>query len=784
MVRRALPTFAVFFVAMMPALVAAQDAGADRKVNQVIRDSISLLDRYLAVVDRSEIDIDVLAKKLGKDVGKNYAYVAETIRNQAYRGALRGPVGCLRSGAGNSVDKSLLLNELLTRAGLKTRLVIGTASDELIEDIFSGPRVEDVYRAELDFPYFLDSPKIAAERKAALKTMHTRLTGRLDSLRKAFGKLEKQLPTEKKPLPGWRRVLNDARQHVWVQVEQKGKWVDLDPSCLWAEVGERFAKKQKVVEKLPEALWHTVEIRGITESFKNGKVVTKEIFSWKKTADQLSGRAVILDAGASAGGGVGGLAVVLGGDKGYPLVLRVDGKKAASGPVDLRQPGKASGGLGGLGALMGDSAKEFTVAVGAEIVLESPGRKPVRVRRYLVDRWGFASRAAGDLAVLKKLKADKEVTNRFLRTTLCFSGEVAAVNPAYLQTRSLEAALQSWRALSMKDGKLKVVKSLPGDLSLRLLCDTYYHFSDRFWETLFTGERYTVAPRMTMAKFVQSEKGLLLSFDITHEAFRYLPGKKENSEATMRYVGGIVASIAEEEITTDPLDPKDKPAFGTARAFQLSGQAGPPKTVAAAADIPSDIPAALRTRLGAAIKGGSLVILPAKQAPKSVAWYELGLANGSMRPWMGNGLHNSGEYTTLTGGKGEEDTGKASTLGNAARGVYRCVAKNVDTVLIAAVTQEVGPEDAVDGAQACVTNAKDGKAARKAAKRARKAAAKRAKKAKRNFNKNEDFQRWFHKDYKSSQGMSGGGRNNPDMPWDKVADAWDEWISRGRPLVD
>jgi RHS repeat-associated protein len=40
---------------------------------------------------------------------------------------------------------------------------------------------------------------------------------------------------------------------------------------------------------------------------------------------------------------------------------------------------------------------------------------------------------------------------------------------------------------------------------------------------------------------------------------------------------------------------------------------------------------------------------------------------------------------------------------------------------------------------------------------------------------NREFRRWFHQTYKQQQGISGGGRDNPDMTPEEVMDAYDEW---------
>jgi len=49
------------------------------------------------------------------------------------------------------------------------------------------------------------------------------------------------------------------------------------------------------------------------------------------------------------------------------------------------------------------------------------------------------------------------------------------------------------------------------------------------------------------------------------------------------------------------------------------------------------------------------------------------------------------------------------------------------------------------------------------------------------FRRNPDFRRWWHKEYKGDQGMSGGGKKNPDMCKDDILDGFKEWIDLGKP---
>jgi hypothetical protein len=47
--------------------------------------------------------------------------------------------------------------------------------------------------------------------------------------------------------------------------------------------------------------------------------------------------------------------------------------------------------------------------------------------------------------------------------------------------------------------------------------------------------------------------------------------------------------------------------------------------------------------------------------------------------------------------------------------------------------------------------------------------------------RNQDFRRWFHREYKADVGSGVGGQDNPDLDRELVRDAYEEWLDCGRP---
>jgi len=76
-----------------------------------------------------------------------FAWVRDETRLVPYRGALRGASGVLLDREGNSLDRALLLQDLLDALGYDTRLARGTLSEEAAAGLLAGVRGRDWQRA-------------------------------------------------------------------------------------------------------------------------------------------------------------------------------------------------------------------------------------------------------------------------------------------------------------------------------------------------------------------------------------------------------------------------------------------------------------------------------------------------------------------------------------------------------------------------------------------------------------------------------------------------------------
>ncbi len=122
-------------------IASAQSVGSDATraieyTNQIQRSMLAIEDgRRQAPRDRW--DPQYVVDTVGVDPAGLYAFVRDNVAWVPYRGKLRGPVGVLMDRTANSLDTSLLLADLLSRAGHQVRLAHATLDDETVERVWS-----------------------------------------------------------------------------------------------------------------------------------------------------------------------------------------------------------------------------------------------------------------------------------------------------------------------------------------------------------------------------------------------------------------------------------------------------------------------------------------------------------------------------------------------------------------------------------------------------------------------------------------------------------------------
>jgi hypothetical protein len=192
-------------------------------------------ERLLRVVERRQretpdpTDARAAAGRLGFDRTKILEFVTG-LSWEPYGGILRDAGGTLMCGGGNSIDRALLLQAMLEAGGEKTRLMrVDVAEPDGAKLIESFRKRERKERPESDLKALAAELGVdAAALEAAVSERRRERSALVDEIVEAAKVESARLA----PLVGAlaSRAAQAPKDHVWVQVLEKGSWIDLDPS--------------------------------------------------------------------------------------------------------------------------------------------------------------------------------------------------------------------------------------------------------------------------------------------------------------------------------------------------------------------------------------------------------------------------------------------------------------------------------------------------------------------------------------------------------------------------
>ena len=421
---------ALSFAAVAPTL---QDTST-REVTARLEGLFATMEAALELIPRSELDPSALASTLGNDVAVHLQWVRDETDWIPYAGALRGPRGVLADRVGNSLDRSLLLAELLESAGFSVRLrraVLTTTTAAHMLDAVRPTRFASAPVASQSQEFTTRVLEIAAIQGVDVK----KLTARIDAEERAAEALQATLeerveeqaafllaavaPHRRPVADGQAERLEAARDHWWVQARIGRNWVDLDPMLPDAVVGEAPVpngrtvsySKRNGVTQLPRGTAHEVEIRVIVEQSRAGRLREREALRHVLLPYALNGRPVSLAIAASHAGedgnGLGAVeaeirrraaepgewvfALQVGEDVVPGRAMLADGSVTTPDMSPGRNRQRLGGALDRLNLLeraaggSSDRDDTFASAVWIEFELRIPGRDAAVVRRPLFD---------------------------------------------------------------------------------------------------------------------------------------------------------------------------------------------------------------------------------------------------------------------------------------------------------------------------------------------------------------------------------------------------------------
>jgi len=570
-----------------------------------------------------------LAPYEGKDLDEIFSRVAGGVRYEPYGGILRGPIGTAIARSGNSADKSMLLAEVLRRAGYKVRYARGVLADANIDAVIRG----------------MYPPGITVEAMAA-----------------EYAPYNPSLDTD---------LRNIVRDHVWVEVFQGESWLPVDPSFPRARIGETYAQGTERFDTPADALFHRIQAT-LREETVNGQ--SRELGRFTGTAAELGMRPISLvvrsipqSAGGKATGGtmgspagaMGGMGGALGGATEAPKppepAKKVD--KQIVGIAYVRD--LSVGGVlqkvqrtpvrnGDTGAAIRREWIEFN--------LTGPGLQPRRVERVLYQ-------------VDEKAKApavERRYTISILsgRIPMSFADEQTRLAGSLVNVKELEQRARRVGDTSPDDPKateaaaeLGRMSDALGTVAGYLLALRFAAESDSLSRRIADGTAVSLAwatPRILIVGIEMNGKDKRqmdanVSLDLRLDEVRAYPwpGAPERIVPIFQTARGIQESVVEGRLVA--LATGRDPTANTAQLINAAEKQGVPLVVintssrSRLGEIVPGVPATCVQMMDAALAKGREIIIPSRAialgGQQQWGWWEVDPSSGEVIGVMQNGEH-------------------------------------------------------------------------------------------------------------------------------------------------
>ena len=602
-----------------------------------------------------------LARSLDYDLERTFRFVADKIRYQPYVGILRGPVGTLDAGAGNSLDQALLLAALLDRSLVRYRFVRGgldqAAAARLAESaVLDGAEAKAGIEIALrggPYPAPLEY-RTRTGRYAGLGQHPGRRGDRARDQRTAGQGIRSASSRMRSPTPGSSSEASRPRSarwpccplievtgHTWLQVAFGTTWLDLDPTLgPGAAEGETLAPATETLEALPDALRHKVRFEVLLEQVQGEGLQVSPVIDYEAYADELSGHTITLaHTKPSELEGLGSIRNLLGDAQlSYRPVLLVPGQSIVGDEVAF--------GAGGNGGLFGDDfgaspgptglADGEASAEWLEVTVTSPGSEPVVARRPVFDRvppenplWRRADRCRCPACRPCPVHAR-------WRPCVCPATRARYVaittGPTSLDDILVRAADPSADMLAILAGSYAGLRDIVA--AGQAADDGTATFVDRPGVVSLSMDVVMVGDQPTL------RSGL----DIWHRSLAAMPTSDgTTTPANARIVAGVAEYVAERQaLEAGPTDGGQATSVGVGRVFEAAAEAGVPIR-ALRGSLPDGMALDPRARalIQEALDAGDAVIVPAHEVDvnghQRLGWWRVDPTTGRTSDMMDDG---------------------------------------------------------------------------------------------------------------------------------------------------
>jgi hypothetical protein len=270
----------------------------------------------LKVVPTDGFDPGARAQEL-TDIDATFAFVRDRIATEAYAGAMRGASGTLQARAGSPADKALLLAALLGQKDIPLRFVHAPLADADAATIVAAvlaprpsPSPQDLGDAFKTLGIDPAQARAGAERvrqgyNAAADGVIASASAPTDALLAVLKSNNQTLAADDTALRArWAANLHD---HWWLQAQENGAWVDLDPSLPDAVAGKHVgpAPTADAVDALPDDVQGSMTIQLTASRIAAGAVQTSTLVQRVVKLTDVDAAPIVVTLGDRSGGSTG-----------------------------------------------------------------------------------------------------------------------------------------------------------------------------------------------------------------------------------------------------------------------------------------------------------------------------------------------------------------------------------------------------------------------------------------------------------------------------------------------
>jgi hypothetical protein len=371
---------------ILGAMTAAEKEEAYAADVDAVQSRVTRLQAMLGRLPASLTDIKALAASLPTPQAA-FEFVRDQIALEPYPGNLKTPLAALVTRGGNTLDRALLLAEILRAHGIAVRIAHGRLSPErarqLLQQIATRPEgaarmldsVGGGWQSPELSPHQRDRGEMAVSRNKAAGAAV------VDAVSRTSASLATAVPAARAAAlsAATTRQLQALAEHFWVKASINNATVDLDPSDAAAVFGQALATVSKAFDPsgIEPALFQRIRFRLVGDFVEGDNVQSVELLARDYRAADLFGKHIRLGVGPAS----------LSEDEARcDAFLMVGGERTNSQPFRLSGTDDAVGGGFG-GALGGDEpATRALGRLSVEITSSGPLLEALTYRRVILDR--------------------------------------------------------------------------------------------------------------------------------------------------------------------------------------------------------------------------------------------------------------------------------------------------------------------------------------------------------------------------------------------------------------